>query len=543
MAAGAKAPTASSRKSHAAWQTGALALLLAIYAATRIAAVFSVAANWDEFALLDRAAATAESGVLEGGGRPGLATLILVPFVEDCGDEIAALRAARLLWAGVTLCFLLGLATLLGRSCAASTQRRHDVWLGVALLAFVPAFLEWSVQVRSDQLALACGVWGAVALLASKRRVAWALVAGAIFATGFLATQKLVYVGALAVLLAVAELLRERDFQARRELLRATAVACVFVAVVAAFQVLTTATFEVPESERALTSLSTPTKIAAQMSEFDYYRNTIGYGQYLQILPTLVPHAVLLAGLIAATFAWARLRREAAVPLVVAWAVLALGLAIGAFHASAFAYFYMTLGLFPAVALAIAAPALRSAVPAERQQLVRIATIGVWAVLAIQGVARMAELTLDTQAVQRESLAFVHRNFDDDAIGFHPERAPFCRSEDAPLKQYFSQTIYRHFGGEHREHHSRQLLGRKLAGAAGDRSEIELIVPGRYRWLPIGEPRSVRVGETLMRAGQIADFGAGPLQVSFVEDVPAGMLVLALDEPPAIAPLAFYKSY
>jgi hypothetical protein len=563
---------------------GWLALVVALYAATRVAAVFTVAANWDEFALLDRAATTAETGVLNGGGRPGLATLILVPFASGCEDEIAALRNARLLWAGITLAFLFGLAALLGRFSDASAQWRHDAWLGVGLLALVPAFLEWSVQVRSDQLALAFGVWGGVALLASRHRIGWAAVAGGLFGLGYLATQKLIYVGALAVLLALAQLWTEREFRPKREALRAIACALIMLAVIAAFQAATMTVLDVPVGQRALTALSTPNSVASQMSEFEYYRNTIGFSQYRAILPTLLPHGLLLLALSIATAA-ACVKRRRVDGLWVAWAVLALGAAVAAFHASAFAYFWMTLGLFPAVAFALAAPSLREALPDARRRLVPLATTGLWLVLAAQGVARIAELTIDTQSVQRESLSFIHRNFDEDAIGFHPERAPFCRREADPLQLYFSQAIMRHFGGDTRERHTHRLVGdfrdrpvryvvqsfrlnqfpvevrrfladnyqpyrasvfvagRRLEGPSGGRSEFELIVPGRYRWLPFETPSAIRIGDRLLAPGETAELATGNHTVEFVEDVSGGMLVLAVDDPPTTAPLAFYKAY
>jgi hypothetical protein len=571
------------RSARGAW----IALAVALYAATRVAAVYTVAANWDEFVLLDRAATTAETGVLAGGGRPGLATLLLLPFAAGCDDEIAALRHARLLWTAVTLAFLLGLGMLLGRFAAAERGGRTpgpDAWLGVGLLAFVPAFLEWSVQLRSDQLALAFGVWGAVALLASERRTAWAALAGGLFALGYLATQKLLYVGALAALLALAQLWLVRDFRPKREALRAAACAGVMLGVVAIFQAATTAALEVPAPQRALTALSTPGSAAAQISEFEYYRNTIGFDQYRAILPTLVPHALLLGALVVASAAAIAKRRRAKL-LVVAWAVLALGLVVAIFHASAFAYFWMTLGLFPAVALAIAAPQLREALPEARRGLVPLATAGLWLVLGVQGFARIALLSIDTQSVQRESLTFLHRNFGDDAIGFHPERAPFCRRETNPMRLYFSQVIYRHFAGDRREQYTQRLLqdlrerpvqyvvqsfrlnqfpvevrrfladnyqpyrasvfvaGRRLSGPSGGRSEFELIVPGHYRWLPLGAATPIRIGKRLLAPGDTIELAAGDHEVEFVDDVAEGMLVLAVDDPPTTAPLAFYKAY
>ena len=151
--------------------------------------------------------------------------------------------------------------------------------------------------------------------------------------------------------------------------------------------------------------------------------NTIGFSQYRAILPTLAPHGLLLLALSIATAA-ACVKRRRVDGLWVAWAVLALGIAVAAFHASAFAYFWMTLGLFPAVAFALAAPSLREALPDARRKLVPLATAGLWLMLAAQGLARIAELTLDTQSVQRESLTFIHRNFGDEVIGtYHHPRA------------------------------------------------------------------------------------------------------------------------
>ena len=561
-----------------------LALVVALYAATRVAAVFTVAANWDEFALLDRAATTAESGVLRGGGRPGLATLILVPFAAGCADEIATLRQARLLWVGITLCFLAGLGVLLGQACAHSKRRRADAWLGVGLLALVPAFVEWSIQIRTDQLALAFGIWGGVALLASRRRIALAGLAGLLFGAGFLATQKVAYVGALVGVLALAQLRLARELRPAREAGRVAVCAAAFAVAIAGFQMATTTKLEVARGESVLATL-TPTAVGKQISEFEYYRNTIGFSQYLEILPTLAPHLLLAAALLAATVASLRRRRARSDGLWIAWSILALGVAVGAFHASAFAYFWMTLGLFPAAALAVSADTLREALPAGRERIVSLATAGLWLILGSQGAARMAELTIDTQSVQRESLGFVHRNFEVSDAGFHPEHGPFCRREAEPIRTYFSQVLYRHFAGDSREANTRRLIrnlrrrpvkfvvqsfrlnqfpvevrrfladnyqpyrasvfiaGRRLTGNAGGQTDFELIVPGRYRWLPFDGPQPIQIGARTLAAGEIAEFGVGAHTARFGEDVPGGMLVLALNDPPAKAPLAFYKSY
>ena len=62
-------------------------------------------------------------------------------------------------------------------------------------------------------------------------------------------------------------------------------------------------------------------------------------------------------------------------------------------------------------------------------------------------------------------------------------------------------------------------------------------------WLPFDGARTVRVDAHRLDAGDVVALDAGPHSASFVEDVAAGMLVLAIAEPPGPAPLAFYKAY
>jgi hypothetical protein len=321
------------------------------------------------------------------------------------------------------------------------------------------------------------------------------------------------------------------------------------------------------------------------MSEFAYYRNTIGFDQYRQILPTLGPHLLLLTALLAATVVAVRKRRGSVENLWLAWLVLGVGTGVGAFHASAFAYFWMTLGLFPAVALAMASEPIREVLGTRHERAARFVFVGICAVLGVQGIARMAELVIDTQSVQRESLAFVHRNFAAEDAGFHPEHAPFCRNEKDPIPVFFSQAIYRAFAGASREKQTDRLLlglrdrpvkfvvqsfrlnqfpvevrrflaenyqpyrasvfvaGRRFTGAAGERRDFELIVPGPYRWLPEDGPHSIRIGDRILAPGDVVELDAGVHTARFAEDLAGGVLVLAVNDPPSTAPLAFYKSY
>ena len=109
----------------------------------------------------------------------------------------------------------------------------------------------------------------------------------------------------------------------------------------------------------------------------------------------------------------------------------------------------MTLGLFPAVALAIGAEPIRRELFAGSSGRLRAAGALLWLGLALPAVATLVRQLHDTQAVQRDSLEFVHRNFGGQ-VGFHPEAAMFC-GPTPPLGNWFSYTIYRHFAGDQRE--------------------------------------------------------------------------------------------
>jgi hypothetical protein len=552
---------------------------LGLFVASRAVAISTTAFNWDEFALLDRVARSARTGILESGGRPGLAEWLLLPIVSACTDEIATARSARWLWLLLTLGCLAGLYALLHELLRGRPQRRHDALFGVALLALVPAFLEWSLQVRTDQLALAGGVWGACLLLASQRRAPLALAAGIVFGAGFLGSQKLLYAAALAGLLAAGRAWLASDLRPGREALRATLCLAGFGLVFAAFRAALAAAFDVPASHPSRQVMA-PYHVGRALDIFEFYRHSLGLSQYRAMLPTLVPHALLLAACLAATV-FATARRT----LVLVWAVLALGAGVAAFHAGAFFYFWMTLGLFPAAAFALALGPLRDTLlPAGRRPLALAGTL-LWAALAIPGAVKATALLADTQAVQRESLAFIRRNFERADAGFHPERALFCGGAAEPLPLYFSQTIFRDFAGPeaatnlaHLEERFRSepikfllqsfrlnqfpgalqrfwwenyqpyrasvfVAGRRLEGEPGATRRFEVIVPGPYRWLPFEAPHRVRIDGTLVRAGGVIPLAAGEHGADFVDATTQGVLVLALADPPGPAPVSFYKAY
>jgi hypothetical protein len=567
------------RRRLGAWLlAGALALVLA----ARVAAVFTANVHWDEFALLHLADRTHATGVLQAGGRPGLAVVTLLPFVAHCDDEIQVIRRARLLWTALALAFVAGVAVWISQLAPPGRGGWREAGLAAALLAAVPAFLDASIQIRTDQIALAGGAWGGAALLASRRRPALALAAGALFAVGLLGSQKVLYLAVLAGLLAAGDQGLARELRPRREALRLLAGGAGFVAVLWAFGAGLEHAFQVPAAAPVRRPISAAF-LEQGFSLFAFYRETIGFAEYREMLPTLGAHAVLLAGLLAASWAALRRRRFGDGRLALAWAVLFMGLAVGLFHAAAFGYFWMTLGLFPAIGLALALEPIRELGRPLPPRGRRLVAAGFWCLLALPGSLHLGALLTDTQAVQRESLAFVHRNFDRSAAGFHPESALFCQEEAQPTRTWFSQHIYRRFAGDGRQRNTERMLrnfretpvefilqsfrldqfppelrrfwaenyqpyrasvfvaGRRFGGERGTETDFELIVPGRYRWIPVGGPRRVAIDGRLVAAGEVVTLDRGSYAARFVDPVPDGMLVLALDEPPGRAPLQFYR--
>lgn len=573
------------------WLRSAAAVALLGFLALRAAAIPRAAFNWDELALFDLVARTLQDGVLRSGGRPGLTQLIVMPLVDACSDEARAAQLARYLWLAITTSYLAGLFALLMELFRGRAHRLHDACLGVALLAGVPAFLEWSLQVRTDQIALAGATWGGVALLRSERNTGLALAAGLAFGVGWLSSQKLAYAAALVGFLALAKLPIVRSlslqhgvstpagFCWQREGWRAVLAIAGFGTVLLCFRATVMWLFTLPESHAALNVLGAQLASAHQ-NAFPFYRNTIGYGQYAAILPTLIPHAVLGVGLVVTTlFAW---RDREGGWIAAAWGVLALGTLVGLYHAAAFAYFWMTLGLFPAVAGAIAAGEIRDRMFVRHPRWLRPAAAALWLGVALPAGVESLLLLRDTQAVQRQSLAFVHRNFTPGQSGFHPEGGVFCRPPQ-PLGIWFSQRIYTHFESPERHAHAERVeaqfrsqpvhylvesfrlnqfpielrrfwadhyqpyrdsifvAGRRLEGRDGAEQPFELLVAGSYRWLPLSGQHAARVNDRALVAGEIVELPAGD-HAAVLPAGKVGLLVLSLGDPPGPAPLAFYGS-
>jgi hypothetical protein len=271
-------------------------------------------------------------------------------------------------------------------------------------------------------------------------------------------------------------------------------------------------------------------------------------------------------------------RRE----LVLAWAVVGLGFAVLSFHAAALPYFWMTLGTFPAAAGAIALGPIAELLPTPR--ITRLVVGALWCGLAIGIVPITLETLRGDQAVQRDALAFVARDFPAAARGFHPERAIFCRRDPAPFGVYFTQQIHTRlntgpdaadnaarFVAEFRSRpisfivesyrlaqfpdpvrafwNSHYVLyadavyvaGVRHQGPAGRRGTIDVIVPGRYRWnADVGD---LVVDEaTTLAPGDELDLAVGVHALRAATGIHEGILTLALPDPPDVRPRSFYGS-
>jgi hypothetical protein len=242
----------------------------------------------------------------------------------------------------------------------------------------------------------------------------------------------------------------------------------------------------------------------------------------------------------------------------------------------------MTLGLFPAIAFALARERIEALLFAFRPGALRVARAALWVGLLVPAAATSWRLLDDTQAVQRESLAFVHRHFSRGDAGFHPEAGLFCQARH-PFDSYLSETLYQRFERPDRaeriakledrfraepvkflvqsfrlaqfppelqsffaEHyqpyrHAVYVAGSRISGARGAAGSVELIVPGDYRWLPWPDPQQIEIDGRLVAAGSVLELDAGPHALRFPEDVPAGLLVLALSELPGPAGQRFYE--
>ena len=548
-------------------------VFIGVLALGKVWAVFHQNVNWDEFALLQRAVASARSGVLEGGGRPGLATLVLIPFAEGCRNAVDALVQARMLWAG----FVFAAGAVYWFLLRAALPGVSDAWqgaaLGLALWVMVPVFLVSSTQVRTDQPALLFALLAGLALVHSRRLPALALAAGVLAGVGFLFSQKAVYVAGLVGILAVADLLFRHEFRGKREFVRVGLVLVGGVGTLFAFRAMVAATGGSP----------TIVPGSGQLGTFDFYRQMVGWREYRQMLPLLAPHLLALATLLAVSLSWILGRREHGRELVAAWAVCLAGALVLAFHAGRFSYFHMTAGLFPAtVGALVIGPALarlRGFVP--RASLLVV----FWAPL-VAGAILTTFLTMRPgQTHQREAIAFVDRSFDPEARGYDAVGVLACRLDPDPFPVRFAEHVWAEYGGPNREARAMALIeafrarevafmmlplehesypqtvrdfwdarylpyhgavrvpGREVRGGAGWAGSFEVIAPGEYRWMTDGGSPSLLVNGRVLQPGERVMLSSTGRVDLTLPDGGAGWFVIALDEPPTPESEPFFQGF
>jgi hypothetical protein len=538
----------------------ALGVLAISYVVAHFVAGFREAANWDEFVMYRRAMDAATTGILDTGGRPGLGVLLLVPFVDGCDHVMSVVHGTRVLWGVFTLAALAGLFELLRRSVS-----WHAASLGVAAVALVPIFMRWSLHARTDQPAVAFALWGGVALLASRKRPWLSVMAGALIGTGYLFSQKAIYITALVAVVAAAPHFIERDVRWRREGARVASMIVGAIVPIVVYRLVVAALYTVPVIS-----------LESSLDQLSWYRTVLHWRLYPAMVSTVVAQIGLLA-LIIAAFVHSIVRDTAERRrLLVAVVVMVLGISVARFHTASFPYFWITLGMFPAVAIGLGLPGLQELMPRLWRPVVGVACL----VLLAGGIWFGGETLEDTQQAQEDVLDAVE-GLPREMRGFQVEGALVCRPDPAPIPAYLSSTIVAAFSGTNGERNARAfiqehrdrpvsfvimshrlgtfpdwikrfwaqhyvqyrstlaLAGRKIAGPAGSTHELDVIVPGTYRWMPSTPARLVGGGITLM-AGETIQLTAGVKRFELLDGVEGGMLVIAVEAAPDPRERPFY---
>ena len=562
------------------WAIGVVSLVAAWFIVPHLLHVFTEVINWDEFALLERADRTLRFGKVVGDGRPGLITILLVPFVRDCIDSARSVVNARLLWQIITFAYLVGVYFVVRswfRHARRPDEGHAQGLIAVALLAFIPAFVTWSVQVRTDQAALAAAIWGGVFLLSTSYRSA--AVAGALFAIALLCTQKALYVlGLCGVLFATATGARAWPWSSvgRRELMlamgRAAVVVASLVVVIAIYR------YFVPE----VSGVASDGALALAADTMALSRKTQGYRIYTVHAHRLVVHWALLSVLFVWTLRslWRREASEYAL-LACCWLTLVLGLIVIWIHGSSFPYFIMTAGLFPALALAMASG--RPLTRLGRSTWPVIACLIVFS--ALQSAPENIEMFDDTQQGQRDTLKLVYSSGLRERRGYQVEGALFCSRDPAPMRTMFSPGIYTRFRKSpdaeknsadfiaefrnrpiayivesHRlmqfpksitsflqSHYVWYAHALLIAGfnfeSTGETAELDVIVPGNYRWVPTSGHRdaSIQIDGKMLQPLGIVELSVGTHPIQAADRETRGTLMLAdLPIPKETGNPAFY---
>ena len=559
------AAEAGTSPSHWAMAAGLAAVLFALLV-PRWISIFTESINWDEFTMLARVDRTLRLGDIVGGGRPGLVTLMLTPFVRNCVDAITTAVRARILWQLITLAYLCGVFFLV-RNWFRFSRRPENGYLegaaAVALLAFLPAFVAWSVQVRSDQAALAAAVWGGVCLLSERRRLA--VVAGLLFGLALLCTQKAVYSAALCGLLwamAMLNRLKEPSQVSRNSELAARAGQALLIGLCAA-ATLAIYAYLVPKTA----NLVDKGTVVSAWEEMRLARARVGYRAYT-IEATRAPLHILLFVTLIITSGRAILRRAYGdYPLLGAcWAILLLGMAVAVFHGSSYPYFVMTVGLFPAIALGIASGHLARFLGKSRHAIVGLAFL----LLVLGSVPITLEMLDGSQANQRDTMRWIKASGLDAHQGFQVDGALICLTESDPIPplshqinmgtlsptafddliaefrrrqlayvvdlgqlHQFPKTVQRFWADHYHWYYgSVSVAGFDIKpGSVG--LNVDVVSPGLYRWVPFPRTQEVTlvVDGTAVPAMGSVPLAVGPHRLSTRPSGFAGVLVRAIDLP------------
>jgi len=437
--------------------------------------------------------------------------------------------------------------------------------LAVALLAFLAAFVTWSVQVRTDQAALAAATWGG-ALLLSESRVR-AAFAGVLLAASLLCTQKAIYViGLGGILLLTASWARAwplaaggRKVEMKSLAARIAWAAATAVAVIGLYVQI------FPQTAH----LASGDAVASGLEVMRWTRERQGYRIYTVHADRLLVHWSLFAMLVVWSVRTVVRKQASEVPLVATcWLVLLLGVVVIRFHGSSFPYFIMSAGLFPAIALALTA----GRTLATTGRMAWHVLVAMIALAALQSVTEALEMLPDTQTEQRDTLRLIHESNLSNRRGYQIEGALFCAMDPSPIPPMFSQDIARHFHisaqsaknaadfiaefrnrpiayivesfrlqrlpktirrflGEHYVWYGKSLYlaGFRIEFASAGSRVVDVIVPATYRWTPdpTAASASIIVNERTLSAFEEIELQVGKHTVEATVIPTVGSLILA----------------
>ena len=420
--------------------------------------------------------------------------------------------------------------------------------------------MTWSVQVRTDQVALAASVWGGALLLSTSRRQA--ALAGLLFGIALLATQKGLYAitfsGLLFATASVPRLWPKSSSTNREFRTIAARMALVSVALAA---VLGIYLLLVPNAGR----LASGAGVASTIATMDWYRESQGYRIYTVHASRLVVHWALFAALLFWTLRTAIRRTQTEyLPIITSWLVLLLGVVVAVVHGSRFPYFVMTAGLFPAIGLTLAVGGPLALAGRMRWPV----TAALLVLCALQSGQESIEMLGDTQHEQRDTMRLIRETSLRNRRGYNVEGALFCAGDPDPIPTMFSQQIWRRFKDSPQEElkfieefrdrpiaylvesyrmnqfppairtfidghyvwyeHGLFVAGFPIGPARG-RFNADVIVAGNYRWAP-SRPQdagAIKVGLTEVAPFESIYLAVGSYPVESLTQASIGSLMLA----------------